>query len=81
MVFTHCTLQNSYILCITNLDDQFPTSFLDLTFKNLVTVFRHPDNMNRQPRDRMIASSLVCHSVFALDYHRLGSSANYARNE
>ena len=47
MIFTDCSLQNSNILCITNLDDQFPTSFLNLTFENLVTVFRHPDNMNR----------------------------------
>lgn len=59
MIFAYNTFKDPNILRITNLLDKFTAPDLDITLENLITIFRDPYNMNRQPRYRMSRPSLL----------------------
>lgn len=47
VVFTHHSAQDSDIFCITYLDQQFPATFLDISFENFISIFCYLNNVNR----------------------------------
>lgn len=62
MVFAYYSFKNSNILRITNLFYQISTSYLNVTFENMITIFRNPNYMHGQPRNRMTHWPLFFHN-------------------
>ena len=62
MIRAHHTLQNSDILCITNLNQQLSTSWLYLAYQNVIPIFRGPHEMHGEPADRMASNPVAFHS-------------------
>ena len=72
MILTDCPFENFDVLSITDLDDQFSTPFLNVSFKDVIAVLRDPDDVDSQSGDTMIASSLLCHNGLRQSYHSCG---------
>jgi len=45
VVFTHHTFENTDIFIVTDLDDEFTTPYLDVSFEYWVTIFSDPYDM------------------------------------
>ena len=64
VIFTDYTLKNFYIFRFTYLTNQISTSFLNITFQNMVAIFCNPNYMHCQPSYSMPSSSLfLTHKV------------------
>ena len=61
MIFTYHTFQDYNFIHLTNLDDQLPASLLYISFEYMVTIFRRPNYVTRQPGYRM---RTLPHSLF-----------------
>jgi len=46
VVFAYDSFEDMDILCITGLDEEFPTSFLNITFEDVITIFGDPYKMD-----------------------------------
>lgn len=46
VILTDHSTENSNILGITNLDEQFSATLLNISSQNLVAVFRYPNKVN-----------------------------------
>jgi len=64
MVFANDPFQYLHIFRITDLNDQFSTSLLNITLQNWVSVFCHPDQANHQKADRVPTSPLLSHEPY-----------------
>jgi len=63
MVLAYHSFKNPNILGIAYLFDKVPAPDLDIALENMVTIFRDPDYMSRQPGYCMAGPSLlVCHT-------------------
>jgi hypothetical protein len=69
VILTHCSFENFDVLRIADLDNQFSAPLLNLPFKDVVTIFRDPDNMNGQAANRVAPFALFGHDVFRQSYH------------
>ena len=58
MIFAYNSLENANIFSITNLLDQSSTSELNISLKNMITIFGNPNYMRCKPRYGMTQSSL-----------------------
>ena len=56
MVLAYHSFQYFNILRLTNLTHQVPTSLLDISFKNRISILRNPNYMHSQPCNRMALS-------------------------
>jgi hypothetical protein len=61
MVLAHDTAQYPNILCIADLDQQLSTALLDISRQHLISIFGHPNEVNRQPRNRVTTVSIIAH--------------------
>jgi hypothetical protein len=43
VILTHCSLENLDVLGITNLDNEFPAAFLNLSLEDMVPIFGDPN--------------------------------------
>jgi len=57
MVFADNTFENTDVFCITDLNDEFSASDLNIIFENSVSVFGNPYDMSLYLTDCMSASS------------------------
>ena len=60
MIFTHNPLENPNILSITDLDYEFTTSFLNLSFENPISILGNLDDMHRETADRVTSLMVRC---------------------
>jgi len=58
MIFAYDPRKDSYILCITDLHDQFSTTRLDFSLQHTVTIFRYPYDVYGKSRERVRAMSV-----------------------
>ena len=58
MILAHYPLKDTHIFGIANLKNKRPTPMLDLPAKHMITVFRYPDHMRREPGYTMTAISI-----------------------
>jgi hypothetical protein len=64
MILTYHPFQYPNIFCITYLFYQLPTSYLNIPFKNVKSIFRNPYYVGCQPRYTMTALPLfITHRV------------------
>ena len=63
MVFTYYSFKYSNIFNITYLFYQFPTSYLNITFENLISILGYPNYMSCKNRDGMTTSPLCFHNT------------------
>ena len=59
MVFTFDAFEDPNILGSSDLDDELTTAFLDISFKNLVAIFGHPNDMNRKTANRVTPATIL----------------------
>jgi hypothetical protein len=63
MVFAHHAFQNHNVLSFAYLDNQFPTSYFDVSNQNMIPILRHPHNMDGQSRNTMTSRTRSIHSA------------------
>ena len=61
MIFAHHARQNSDIFRVANLHEQVSTAHLYIAFQNVIAIFRTPNNMCGQPRNRMMTVPVIFH--------------------
>ena len=59
VIFAHYTFQYFDIFRFTYLAYQFSTSFLNISFQNIIAIFCNPYYMSCQPRNSMASKSLL----------------------
>jgi len=60
VILTNRTFEDSYILSITHLLDDIPTSYLDITCQYFLAIFCHKYYVCAKSGNRMAAMSIVC---------------------
>ena len=66
MILADHTTKDTYILGITNLDQQLATTLLNITRQNFVAVLCDPNQMNCQTAYSMSAVSILAHKLLLL---------------
>lgn len=61
MIFTDYSFKYPDIFSVADLQEQVSTSDLDVTFKHMITILRDPDDVCRQPCDRVPAVPIIFH--------------------
>ena len=63
MILAHHSFQNTHVLSITNLDQEFTASWLHFTNQDVVAIFRRPHDVHRQPGDGMAPRPTASHHL------------------
>ena len=61
MIFADYSFKYPHIFGVADLQEQVSTSDFDVTFKHVITVLRHPDDVRRQTCDRVPAVPVIFH--------------------
>ena len=61
VILAHYALQNSDVFSATYLDQQLAASRLHLADKHMISVFRRPDDVHGQSRDRVASRAAASH--------------------
>ena len=60
MILANNTLQNLYVLRITNLFNKLTASLLNISLQNTISIFRNPNDVGSKPRYSMATNTLFC---------------------
>jgi hypothetical protein len=63
VILTDHSAQNPHVLGVTDLNQKFPASLLNLTLQNVKPILCYPNHMHGQPANRMSPVSLLFHLV------------------